>query len=85
MVLVGAGVGTEMGAEPAEIEPSSSETSFGAAVLPEKNSAAERAGSAEGAGGNMSDWKESDCVMVSTRAMRWDTRRAARNALFGGR
>ncbi len=66
VVLVGAGVGTEMGAEPAEIEPSSSETSLGAAFLPEKNSAAVRAGSAEGAGGKMSDWKESDCVAVST-------------------
>lgn len=34
-------------------------TSFGWAVLPEKNSAAVSAGSREGAGGKMSDWKES--------------------------
>lgn len=48
-----AGVGEiEMGVAAAVvIEPSSSETSFGGAVLPEKNSAAESAGSAEGAGG----------------------------------
>ena len=74
-----------MGAEPAEIEPSSSETSLGAAVLPEKNSAAERAGSADGAGGKMSDWKESDCTMVSICAeMGWDTRQCV-DALFGER
>ena len=58
VVFVGAGeaagagvVGIESGAEPVVIEPSSSETSLGGAVLPEKNSAAESAGSAEGAGG----------------------------------
>ena len=43
--------GSETGAAPDEVTPSSSETSFGGAVLPEKNSAAESAGSAEGAGG----------------------------------
>ena len=85
VVLVGAGVGTEIGAEPAEIEPSSSETSLGAAVLPEKNSAAERAGSAEGAGGKMSDWKESDCGMVSICAETgWNMGRCV-DALFGER
>ena len=44
--------GVEAGASvAAKIAPSSSETSFGGAVLPEKNSAALSAGSADGAGG----------------------------------
>ena len=53
VVLVGAEAGVAAGADPVadEIEPSSRETSFGGAVFPEKNSAAVRAGSAEGAGG----------------------------------
>ena len=59
VVFVAVGVGAKdatgvaTGAEPEaeKIEPSSSETSFGGAVLPEKNSAALSAGSADGAGG----------------------------------
>lgn len=39
--------------------PFSRLTRFGGATLPSKNSRAERAGSDEGAGGKMSDWKES--------------------------
>ena len=43
-----------------EIElPSARLTSLTAATLPLKNSAALREGSMEGAGGNISDWKES--------------------------
>lgn len=58
----GAGAGALVvlvGATPAEMAPVSRSTSFGAAVLPEKNSPAVSAGSALGAGGKMSDWKES--------------------------
>ena len=59
VVFVAVGVGAEdatgvaTGAEPEaqKMEPSSSDTSFGGAVLPEKNSAALSAGSADGAGG----------------------------------
>lgn len=61
-VGTGAGVGIERGAVPAETAPSSRETYLGAAVLPAKNSAAVSAGSADGAGGKMSDWNESDCA-----------------------
>ncbi len=67
-VLVGAGaridagVGAEPEPEAEKTEPSSPSTSFGSGVLPEKNSAAVSAGSAEGAGGKMSDWKESEGV-----------------------
>ena len=43
--------GRDVGVAPAEMEPSARETSLGGAVLPEKNSAAESAGSADGAGG----------------------------------
>ena len=39
--------------------PSARLTSLTAATLPLKNSAALREGSMEGAGGNISDWKES--------------------------
>ena len=39
--------------------PVSRSTSFGAAVFPEKNSPAVSAGEEDGAGGKMSDWKES--------------------------
>ena len=41
--------------------PSSRLTYFSEAVLPEKNSPAVSAGFADGAGGKMSDWKESAC------------------------
>ena len=51
--------GAEEGAE-AEIAPVSSETSLSETGLPEKNSPAVSEGSIEGAGGKMSDWKESD-------------------------
>lgn len=50
-VLVGAGAGVEGGGTPDEIAPVSRLTRFGGAVLPEKNSPAERAGSEDGAGG----------------------------------
>jgi hypothetical protein len=43
------GVGTAAGVLPSEIAPFSRLTSFGGAVLPEKNSPAESAGSDEGA------------------------------------
>ena len=39
--------------------PSARLTSLTGATLPLKNSAASREGSIEGAGGKMSDWKES--------------------------
>ena len=45
------GVGRADGAAPYVISPLSRLTSLGGAVLPEKNSLAESAGSAEGAGG----------------------------------
>lgn len=51
--------GTALVAGDAEIAPVSRLTMLGSALLPEKNSAAERAGSRDGAGGKMSDWKES--------------------------
>lgn len=63
-VTAGAGVGTVDGAVPVVMAPVSRLTSFGGAVLPEKNSPAVRAGSAEGAGGKMSAWKESACGKV---------------------
>ena len=61
-----AGGGMEMleGA-PAETEPVSRLTRRGGAVLPVKNSAADREGSMEGAGGKMSDWKLSACARPS--------------------
>ena len=43
-----------------ETEPVSRETSLSETALPVKNSPAVREGSIEGAGGKMSDWKESD-------------------------
>ena len=54
VVFAGAGAaagGSETGVAPEEIAPSSSETSFGGAVLPLKYLAADRAGSADGVGG----------------------------------
>ena len=45
---------------PLEITPLSRSTNLGAAVFPEKNSEAVSAGSSDGAGGKMSDWKDSD-------------------------
>ena len=58
----GASEGTEGGAEsgdwvPANTAPFSRLTRLGATVFPEKNSPAERAGSEDGAGGKISDWK----------------------------
>jgi hypothetical protein len=43
-----------------ETAPVSRETSLSETALPVKNSPAVREGSIEGAGGKMSDWKESD-------------------------
>jgi len=51
-----------------EMDPVSRSTNFRAAVLPEKNSVDEREGSSEGAGGKMSDWKES-ALRGTTNAM----------------
>src|SRR6266403_1115617 len=71
---VGPGPGPGAGPEPklgrevedaeaaAETAPVSRETSLREIALPEKNSPAVREGSIEGAGGKMSDWKESDFV-----------------------
>lgn len=62
VVRVGVGAAAGGGAEggaPYEIAPFSRLTSFGGAVLPEKNSPAVSAGSAEGARGKISAWKES--------------------------
>lgn len=56
----GAAGGGAPGVVPDKIAPSSRLTSFGAAVFPEKNSPAVSDGSADGAGGKMSDWNESD-------------------------
>lgn len=64
-----AGAGLEGGAEsgdcvPAKVAPLSRLTKLGGMDFPAKNSPAERAGSADGAGGKMSDWKLSawsDC------------------------
>lgn len=58
----GARQGTEGGAEsgdwvPAKTVPLSRLTRLGATILPAKNSPAERAGSEDGAGGKISDWK----------------------------
>ena len=51
--------GTAPGRGPERVLPSSRLTSLTAATLPLKNSAALREGSTEGAGGKISDWKES--------------------------
>ena len=72
MAIIGAGVGGDAetsdednaegiapGREPAIVLPSARLMSLGAATLPLKNSAAVREGSIEGAGGKISDWKES--------------------------
>lgn len=53
--------GTALGGGPEKTVPSPRPTSLRGAVLPLKNSAAVREGSTEGAGGYMSDWKESAC------------------------
>lgn len=65
-----AGAEVEGGAEsgdcvPAKVAPLSRLTRLGATDFPEKNSAAERDGSADGAGGKMSDWKLSACYIDS--------------------
>ncbi len=62
VVLVGVGamgVVAADGGGPEKTAPFSRLTYLGAAVFPEKNSPAEREGSEAGAGGKMSDWKES--------------------------
>jgi hypothetical protein len=46
------------------VDPLERSTRIRGADLPEKNSAAVREGSADGAGGNMSAWKESACIYV---------------------
>jgi hypothetical protein len=55
----------------AEIAPVSSKTSLSETALPEKNSAAEREGSIEGAGETMSDWNESDFLVRVLRRVSW--------------
>lgn len=51
------------GGGPVDADPVSRSTRFRGAVLPLKNSAAESAGSSEGAGGKMSAWKVSDWMV----------------------
>jgi hypothetical protein len=51
--------GIAPGRGPETVLPSARLTSLSAATLPLKNSAALREGSIEGAGGKISDWKES--------------------------
>lgn len=46
--------------------PFSRLTNFNVGCLPEKNSPAVNEGSEDGAGGKMSDWKESDCASGET-------------------
>lgn len=82
VVLVGAGAITGDCAEgraPVEIAPVSRLTRLGAAVLPEKNSDAVRAGSSDGARGKISDWKDSDyeiiisllvCILMNSQTLR---------------
>ena len=60
-------LGTSTGAataDAADTVPVSSETYLSEMAFPEKNSPAESEGSMEGAGGNMSDWNESDCRVI---------------------
>jgi len=73
-VTRGAGVEAAGGAEaedcvPAKMAPFSRLTRLGATDFPAKNSPAERAGSSEGAGGNISDWKLSayGALVISVR------------------
>ena len=47
------------------VDPVSRLRRMGEAVFPEKNSPAVRAGSEDGAGGKISDWKESACLQRS--------------------
>jgi hypothetical protein len=64
LVRVGAGAETAGGdVDDVETTPVSSETSLSWTGLPAKKSPADREGSAEGAGGNMSAWNDSDCPM----------------------
>jgi hypothetical protein len=65
----GAGPEPELGkgdddAAAEETAPVSRETSLSETALPVKNSPAVREGSIEGAGGNMSDWNESDFFVL---------------------
>jgi hypothetical protein len=57
----------------AETAPVSSKTTLNEMALPEKNSAAEREGSIEGAGDSetMSDWNESDFLVRVLRRVSW--------------
>jgi hypothetical protein len=55
----GNALGIAPGGGPEMVLPSARLTSLTAATLPLKNSAALREGSIEGAGGKISDWKES--------------------------
>ena len=55
-------VGTRGASLPVKTAPFSRLTRLSGAVLPEKNSAAVRDSSDDGAGGYMSDWNESACV-----------------------
>lgn len=66
----GAGGGAEVvllgaGAEAEDTAPVSRLTSLSEGSLPEKNSGAVSEGSAEGAGGKISDWNESACTRIS--------------------
>ena len=61
-LAVRVGRGTEASAAAAAVMPVSRETSLREIGLPVKNSLAEREGSIDGAGGKMSDWKDSDLL-----------------------
>jgi hypothetical protein len=69
-VGVGTGVDVDVGAA-VDTAPVSSETYLSATGFPEKNSPEVRAGSIEGAGGKMSDWKESDWRGGASIAVLW--------------
>jgi hypothetical protein len=64
-----AGAKVEGGAEsgdcvPANVAPFSRLTRLGGTDFPEKNSPADKDGSADGAGGKMSDWKLSAYMLI---------------------
>lgn len=66
-VAIGKAVGVGVGAWawcPDMLDPVERSTRMRGADLPEKNSAAVREDSVDGAGGNISAWKESACVNV---------------------
>lgn len=68
-VAIGTGVGVGNGVwGPGAVEPLERSTKMRGADLPAKNSAAVREDSVDGAGGNMSAWNESACVLMLVEA-----------------